>query len=79
MNTWEFDTTIGAGSEVVTVVYEYEQDLDSTKEKRILGLAQSKPQGLGLLREIFFGSGQNRQKEGKPLADYQQNQMGGLS
>jgi len=30
MNTWEFDTTIGAGSEVVTVVYEYEQDLDTT-------------------------------------------------
>jgi hypothetical protein len=23
-NTWEFDTTIGQGSEVVTVVYEYE-------------------------------------------------------
>ena len=30
MNTWEFDTTVGAGSEVVTVVYEYEQDLDDT-------------------------------------------------
>ena len=30
MNTWEFDTTVGAGSEVVTVVYEYEQDLDTT-------------------------------------------------
>ena len=25
-NTWEFDTTVGAGSEVVTVVYEYVND-----------------------------------------------------
>jgi hypothetical protein len=30
MNTWEFDTTIGAGSEVVTVVYEYEIDDDKS-------------------------------------------------
>jgi hypothetical protein len=35
MNTWEFDTTVGAGSEVVTVVYEYEQDLDSTFNESI--------------------------------------------
>jgi len=26
MNTWEFDTTVGAGSEIVTVVYEYEDE-----------------------------------------------------
>ena len=24
--TWEFDTTTGEGSEIVTVVYEYEND-----------------------------------------------------
>jgi len=30
MSTWEFDTTIGAGSEVVTVVYEYEIDDDKS-------------------------------------------------
>ena len=30
MNTWEFDTTIGQGSEVVTVVYEYEMDEDKS-------------------------------------------------
>ena len=35
MNTWEFDTTVGAGSEVVTIVYEYEQDLDSTFNESI--------------------------------------------
>jgi hypothetical protein len=35
MNTWEFDTTVGAGSEVVTVVYEYEQDQDSTFNESI--------------------------------------------
>jgi len=28
--TWEFDTTIGQGSEVVTVVYEYEIDEDKS-------------------------------------------------
>jgi hypothetical protein len=28
--TWEFDTTIGQGSEVVTVVYEYEIDDDKS-------------------------------------------------
>ena len=30
MNTWEFDTTIGQGSEIVTVVYEYEVDDDKS-------------------------------------------------
>ena len=33
--TWEFDTTTGAGSEIVTVVYEYEQDLDDTFNESI--------------------------------------------
>jgi len=29
-HTWEFDTTIGQGSEIVTVVYEYEIDDDKS-------------------------------------------------
>ena len=33
--TWEFDTTTGEGSEIVTVVYEYEQDKDSTYNENI--------------------------------------------
>jgi hypothetical protein len=35
MNTWEFDTTVGAGSEVVTVVYEYENDGETTYNESI--------------------------------------------
>jgi len=35
MNTWEFDTTTGEGGEIVTVVYEYEQDEDSTYNENI--------------------------------------------
>ena len=34
-NTWEFDTTTGAGSEVVTVVYEYSSDDDGTFNESI--------------------------------------------
>jgi len=30
MSTWEFYTTIGQGSEIVTVVYEYEVDDDKS-------------------------------------------------
>ena len=33
--TWEFHTIVGAGSEVVTVVYEYQQDEDSTFNESI--------------------------------------------
>ena len=33
--TWEFHTIAGAGSEVVTVVYEYEFDEDSTYNESI--------------------------------------------
>jgi hypothetical protein len=35
MNTWEFDTTAGAGSEIVTVVYEYENDGETTYNESI--------------------------------------------
>ena len=34
-STWEFDTTTGAGSEVVTVVYEYEFDGETTYNESI--------------------------------------------
>ena len=33
--TWEFDTTTGAGSEIVTVVYEYSSDEDGTYNESI--------------------------------------------
>ena len=44
--TWEFHTIAGAGSEVVTVVYEYQQDEDSTfnesiKEAAIVAMGSS--------------------------------------
>ena len=35
MNTWEFDTTTGEGSVIVTVVYEYESDNDGTYNENI--------------------------------------------
>jgi hypothetical protein len=34
-STWEFDTTTGEGSEVVTVVYEYENDGETTYNESI--------------------------------------------
>jgi len=34
-STWEFDTTVGAGSEIVTVVYEYCSDEDGTYNESI--------------------------------------------
>ena len=34
-STWEFDTTAGAGSEIVTVVYEYSSDEDGTYNESI--------------------------------------------
>ena len=33
--TWEFHTIVGAGSEVVTVVYEYENDGETTYNQSI--------------------------------------------
>ena len=34
--TWKFDTTTGAGSEIVTVVYEYEYDGETTYNESII-------------------------------------------
>ena len=35
MHTWEFNAITGAGSEIVTIVYEYEEDADSTYNENI--------------------------------------------
>ena len=54
MNTWEFDTTVGAGSEVVTVVYEYEQDLDDTFNESIREVWFEGRMVIGLLTDEAF-------------------------
>jgi hypothetical protein len=54
MNTWEFDTLVGAGSEVVTVVYEYEQDLDSTFNESIREVWFEGRNCIGLLTDEAF-------------------------
>jgi hypothetical protein len=54
MNTWEFDTTVGAGSEVVTVVYEYEQDLDSTFNESVREVWFEGRNCIGLLTDEAF-------------------------
>jgi hypothetical protein len=54
MNTWEFDTTIGAGSEVVTVVYGYEQDQDSTYNESIREIWFEGRDVIGLLSDEQF-------------------------
>jgi len=54
MNTLEFDTTVGAGSEVVTVVYEYEQDQDSTYNESIREIWFEGRDVIGLLSDEQF-------------------------
>ena len=54
MNTWEFDTTVGAGSEVVTIVYEYEQDQDSTYNESIREIWFEGRDVIGLLSDEQF-------------------------
>jgi len=54
MNTWEFDTTVGAGSEVVTVVYEYEQDQDSTFNESIKEIWFEGRDVIGILSDEQF-------------------------
>ena len=53
-HTWEFDTTTGAGSEVVTVVYEYEQDQDSTYNESIKEIWFNGRDVIGLLSDEQF-------------------------
>ena len=52
--TWEFDTTVGAGSEVVTVVYEYEQDLDTTFNESVREVWFEGRNCIGLLSDEAF-------------------------
>ena len=54
MNTWEFDTTTGEGSEIVTVVYEYEQDANSTYNENIKEVWFEGRDVIGLFSEAHF-------------------------
>jgi hypothetical protein len=54
MSTWEFDTTTGAGSEIVTVVYEYEGDQDGTYSESIKEIWFEGRDVLGLLADEQF-------------------------
>jgi hypothetical protein len=53
-STWEFDTTTGAGSEVVTVVYGYEYDADSSYNENIKEIWFKGRDVMGLLSDEQF-------------------------
>ena len=53
-STYEFDTTIGAGSEVVKVVYEYESDEDSTYNESIKEIWFEGRNVIGLMSDEQF-------------------------
>lgn len=52
--TWEFDTTTGEGSEIVTIVYEYEQDEDSTYNESIKEIWFEGRNVIGLFSDAQF-------------------------
>ena len=52
--TWEFDTTTGAGSEIVTVVYEYSSDEDGTYNESIKEIWYQTRNVIGLLSDESF-------------------------
>jgi hypothetical protein len=54
MNTWEFDTTTGEGSVIVTVVYEYEKDEDGTYNEGIKEVWFEGRDVMGLFSEEHF-------------------------
>ncbi len=54
MSTWEFDTTTGAGSEIVTVVYEYEYDGETTYNESIKEIWFNGRDVIGLLSDEQF-------------------------
>jgi len=53
-STWEFDTTVGAGSEIVTVVYEYSSDEDGTYNESIKEVWFESRNCIGLLSDESF-------------------------
>ena len=53
-STWEFDTTVGAGSEIVTVVYEYSSDEDGTYNESIKEIWYQTRNVIGLLSDEAF-------------------------
>ena len=52
--TWQFDTTAGAGSEVVTVVYEYENDGETTYNESIKEVLFEGKNVIGLFSDEQF-------------------------
>jgi hypothetical protein len=53
-STWEFDTTVGAGSEIVTVVYEYEYDGETSYNESIKEVWYQTRNVIGLLSDDAF-------------------------
>jgi hypothetical protein len=53
-STWEFDTTIGAGSEIVTVVYEYSYDGETSYNESIKEVWYQTRNVIGLLSDESF-------------------------
>jgi hypothetical protein len=53
-STWEFDTTVGAGSEIVTVVYEYSYDGETSYNESIKEVWYQTRNVIGLLSDESF-------------------------
>jgi len=53
-STWEFDTTIGAGSEIVTVVYEYSYDGETSYNESIKEVWYQTRNVIGLFSDEAF-------------------------
>ena len=51
---YEFDTTTGEGSVIVTVVMEYEQDADGTYNENILDVIYEKVSLMGIFTDAQF-------------------------
>jgi hypothetical protein len=52
--TWEFNTLVGEGSELVTIVYEYEKDEDGTYNESIKEIWFEGRDVIGLFSEEQF-------------------------
>ena len=51
---YEFDTTTGEGSVIVTVVMEYEQDTDGTYNENISDVIYEKVSLMGIFTDVQF-------------------------